>query len=293
MLKENTLNEYETSYRLGHSFRQKVIQYIERCHLEDGGYFFARVTPSSGLDTYFAIKSLSILGIKPNHLETVKSFILQDLEDDTLAGITGLFITTEVLSELASLTDEIKKFVRNRVITFQTREGDFSVSENIDVEVTSELESAYRIIKTLKSVDADLNAEKIRQFVFNLLNSDGGYGRDNHSTLATTYYASEIHKIISTDTGRLDKTINYLRQRETQWMANFENRRVSFLEDLFWMVNGLNSLNCNVKFPDSIVKYILECQRFNGGFARAAIMGIPTLEYTYYALLILRDIGVL
>jgi hypothetical protein len=69
MLMENTLKEYETSYRLGRSFRREVVKYIERRHLEDGAYFFARVLPSSGLHTYFAVKSLSILGVKPDRPE--------------------------------------------------------------------------------------------------------------------------------------------------------------------------------------------------------------------------------
>jgi hypothetical protein len=71
------LSEYNTSHILGNSFRRKVVSYIERCHLEDGGYFFARVLPSNGLDTYFAVKSLSILGVEPDRPEAIASFFLK------------------------------------------------------------------------------------------------------------------------------------------------------------------------------------------------------------------------
>ncbi|MCR4394444.1 MAG: hypothetical protein NUV31_08765, partial [Dehalococcoidales bacterium] len=75
------LNECKTADRLGHSFRRDVLGYIERCHLEDGGYFFARISPSSGLDTYFAVKSLSILGVKPDRPEAIADFFLNDVKE--------------------------------------------------------------------------------------------------------------------------------------------------------------------------------------------------------------------
>jgi len=37
----------------------------------------------------------------------------------------------------------------------------------------------------------------------------------------------------------------------------------------------------------------MECQRANRGFSRATAMGIPTLEYTFYALSILKEVGAL
>lgn len=39
------------------------LSYIRQRRMADGGYFFARVTPSSLQDTYFAVVSLNLLGI--------------------------------------------------------------------------------------------------------------------------------------------------------------------------------------------------------------------------------------
>jgi hypothetical protein len=54
--------------------RQKIAKYIEDCHLTDGGYFFAKVEPSSGLDTYLAVKTLRLLGVKTKNLKSVELF---------------------------------------------------------------------------------------------------------------------------------------------------------------------------------------------------------------------------
>jgi len=96
----DSLTEYKTVDRLGYSFRRDVLGYIERCRLEDGGYFFARIPPSSGLDTYFAVKSLSILDVRPDLPETIVDFFLKDIKKGSTGGITGLFLAVEVLNEL-------------------------------------------------------------------------------------------------------------------------------------------------------------------------------------------------
>ena len=119
------LAEYETSYRLGHSFARKVVKYIERCHLEDGGYFFARVPPPSGLDTYFAVKSLSLLGVKPDRPEAIASFFLNDVRKGTLGGMTSIFVAVEVLNELGRMTDELRSYTRQKIMPLQNSAGGF------------------------------------------------------------------------------------------------------------------------------------------------------------------------
>ena len=285
-LKENTLKEYETSSRLGHSFRREVVEYIERCHLEDGGYFFARVPPSSGLDTYFAVKSLSILGVKPDNPEAIVSFFLNDFKAGTLVSMTGVFVSLEVLNELGILTDDLTSYACNHIIPLQNKAGGFGALENIDVEVASELQDTYRAVRVLKTIGADFDECKITDFVLGELNPDGGYGRERRSTLSSTFYATEIHKLLGHDTKTLNVTRDYLRKREENW-------QVQFIEDVYWLVLGLANLGGKTNVPDRVTRFVMECQRSNGGFSRATIMGIPTLEYTFYALSILRETGIM
>jgi len=286
MSQEYLLTEYETTYRFSHTFRWKVVNYIEGCHLEDGGYFFAHITPSSGTDTYFAVKSLSILGIKPRNPEAVVNFFLSQMKEDTLGGITGIFNTVEVINELSRITDDIKRYAQGQIMIWQNKAGGFGALENIYIEVPSELEGTYRAVKVLKTIDATFDEQRVTRFVFSLLNRDGGYGQNGHSTLASTFYATAIHKLLGADTRDLASTRAYLRKREENW-------QVQFIEDLHWLVEGVDNLGEKSNFPDRVTRFVPECQRQNGGFSRATVMGIPTLEYTFYALSILKKMGVL
>jgi len=286
MLKENTLKEYETSYKLGHSFRREVVKYIERCHLEDGGYFFARVPPSSGLDTYCAVKSLSILGIKPERTEAIAGFFLSDVKEGTIGGMTGIFLTVEVLNELGRLTNKVKNYTQTRIMALQNKAGGFGSYQDVDIEVPSELQDTYRAVRVLKTIRADFDTERVNQFTFSFLRPDGGYGAKGYSTLASTFYATEIHKLLGVEAGKLNTTRDYLRKREENW-------QVQFIEDVYWLVLGLANLGEKTNVPDRVTRFVMMCQRSNGGFSRATIMGIPTLEYTFFALSILKEAGVL
>ena len=294
MLNENTLKEYHTSYKLGRSFRREVVKYIERRHLEDGGYFFARVLPSSGMDTYFAVKSLSILKVKPNRPKETANYFLNQMNGGWLDDIVGLFVASEVLNELGLKTVDFRHFAGQRIESLQNQTGGFGAYENINVEVPSELQATYRAMKVISILGLDFNGgENVTCFVSSLLNDDGGYGRNNFSTLASTFYATEIHKLLGVNIGKCASTRDYLRDSEAQWTANFDNNQVSFLEELFWLIVGLANLGEKTNFPDRITRFVMACQRVNGGFSRASIMGIPTLEYTFCALSILSEVGVL
>jgi len=277
---------HQNEAKLGHSFRRQVVSYIERCHLEDGGYFFARVPPSGGLDTFFAVKSFSILGIKPNRPEAIANFFLNDFKESTLSGITGIFLAVEVLNELSQMTDELRNYAQTQVMALQNEAGGFGALRNIDVEVSSELEETYRAVRILKIIGADFDEQRVSRLVFSLLNPDGGYGGKGYSTLASTFYATEIHKLLGNDMKKLTITRDYLRKRERNW-------QVQFIEDLYWLVPGLANLGEKTNVPGSVTRFVMMCQRSNGGFSRATIMGIPTLEYTFYALSILREAGAL
>jgi hypothetical protein len=277
------------SYQIEHSpnsWHWQALRYIESCHLEDGGYFFARIPPSSGTDTYFAVKSLALLGVKPRNPEAVANFFLRQIKEATLGGITGIFNAVEVINELGQITDDLRSYAQEQIMTWQKKAGGFGALDNIYIEVPSELEETYRAVRILKAIGSTFDEQEVSDFVFSFLNRDGGYGSNRHSTLASTFYATAIHKLLGVDIQKPANTRAYLRRREKTW-------QIQFIEDLFWLVEGLANLGEKPAFPDRFTEFVLACQRQGGGFARAIIMGIPTLEYTFYALSILREVGVL
>ena len=99
-------------------------------------------------------KSLSILGVKPDRPGAIASFFLNDMKEGTIGGMTGIFLTVEVLNELGRLTDDLRNYARQQIMLCQNKAGGFGALENIYIEVSSELEETYRAVKVLKAIGA-------------------------------------------------------------------------------------------------------------------------------------------
>lgn len=263
---------------------KKTVEYIERCRIEDGGYVFSRIPPSSTLDTYFAVQSLSILGIKPHNPNAVADFLMNNIRENSSYGLTCLFTTIETLNEIGYLPDNFREYAYPRIMDFRNEAGGFGSYINIDVENPSELKDTYRAVKSLITINADFNKSEIISFISKWLNADGGYGSNGFSTLASTFFAMETYRLMKIKPDNLDITRQYLIKRGKQW-------QIQFIEDIYWLISGLNYSAEQINFADTIIQFVKECQRYNGGYSRATAMGIPTLEYTFYALSILKQLG--
>jgi hypothetical protein len=268
------------------TLREKIIKYIQSCHLDDGGYFFARIPPSSGMDTYFAVKSLVMLGEKPDNAEKTELFLKSGIEDGSLNNLTGIFLSSEVLNELDMINNKFINHAFKLVQGMKNEPGGFGAYKDINIETPSELQDTYRAVKILNIIGRDINKPELFEFTCQFLNADGGYGANNYSTLASTYYATEIYKILGFDVKELAVTRDYLRKIEARW-------QISSIEDLFWLSGALANLNEGVDYAERASDFVLECLRYNGGLARVPIIGIPNLEYTFYGLSILKNTGYL
>lgn len=129
--------------------------------------------------------------------------------------MTGTFLTVEVLNELGRMTDDLRSYAQQQTMLHQNRAGGFGALKDIYIEVSSDLEETYRAVSILRAVGADLDERGIADFVSGKLNCDGGYGREGRSTLASTFYATGIYKLLGIDTKKLVSTRDYLRKRES------------------------------------------------------------------------------
>lgn len=284
MMRQSLFQNYQIEHSRS-SWYLQVVSYIESCHLDDGGYFFARILPSSPLDTYFAVKSLKILNTEPQRSHAIVSYFLSRLKDHSLDNLRGISLAAEVLSELKYPVDDLKTRVP-KVLSLQSKDGGFGTVKNLYVEASSELETTYEAVRTLRVLGGEFNERGVASFVLGLLNPDGGFGTQGHSHLATTFYATEILKLLGFEIQKLVVSENYLRKRESKWQVNF-------IEDMFWLVKALSNLGEKTNVAGKVAEFVMDCHRDNGGFARATVIGIPTLEYTFYAISILREIGLL
>jgi hypothetical protein len=265
-----------------YGLREQVRQYIERCHLDDGGYFFAHMTPSSAMDTYYAVKTLSMLDLRDDRPEETKRFFQLFLRRDSFFSVNGLFSAAEVLHVLGGNITPLHKYLP-KLRLLRNDLGGFGVVKNLDIEVVSVLESTYRVLTILDRLGIGCDKKQIIEFALKFNNADGGFGSGHISTLASTFYATEILRFVGYTSTESTATKKYLRSRENIWQLNF-------IEDMYWLSGSLSNLNEKTQLCDWIVRFVTACQRTNGGFARKDVMGIPTLEYTYYAVSILKTL---
>jgi hypothetical protein len=249
--------------------------YIESCQVEDGGYFFARIPPSPAGDTYYAVKSLQVLGRQPGNRDAVIGWLRESATEGLLANPKGVFFLVEAGLALGLPKAELRGWT-SRLRDFANPEGGFGSWRNVDVEVASELDITYRAVTTLLDLGVELDRDALLRFVYRFINRDGGFGTNGLSTLASTYYAVQMLARLGSGKDELETTVRWLGRREAIW-------DMLYLEQVHRLVMGLTTLREPVRERQRAIDLILDCQRANGGFARARF-GIPTLEYTHYAL---------
>jgi len=273
---------------LAQEWRQQVIEYVEKCHLEDGGYFFAQVAPSNCRDTYFAIGSLRLLGIRPPEISETVRFVVQQSRVSTGLGLLfGVFFITESLRQLGCSVGWLSEEYAPWILRLQDGSGGFGHGVCL-IDVFSELENTYMAVKTLKALGITRwNERKAVDFVLSYMNSDGGFGEGGCSNLMSTYYAAEILTLIGHGLRGITGLARYLREVERNW------DKLYFLDQVFFLISAQSRLGQKPLFPEAVCDFVLQCQRTNGGFARARPIGISTLESTYHALAILSHINAL
>jgi len=281
--------------------KQKIIDYVEDKHLPDGGYFFAKVEPSSGLDTYYAVKILKLLGIKTKHKNLIISFWKDTEKQGGINDLYSLFLSVETCRELQV---DIGIFNKYHYLLFEIFENNrllkksiFTPGKSNKMEfydnssatlyadfLDNELKNLYYYTVLANNFKLRINAKKIIDFVLSRKNDDGGFGKISDSQLATTYFALNILNLLSYPIKSLLKTKNYLKN---EWL------KINYLEELYWMIEGMIMLNLSLPSSEQITLFLFDCLRDNGGFSRSRNLGIPTIEYTYYAVSILNKISCL
>ena len=263
----------------------RVASYVESCRVADGGYFFAQIPPAGAQDTYFALASLRLLGRRPRDPARVKRWVREwSAPPGNVSSIHSVYLLCGLLGELGQSLDQARPYAR-ALAGEENALGGFGAYEDVYVESASELEATFEAVSVLSRLGQPLNRERVEGFLSRFRQRDGGFGV-NRSSLVSTYYACATLAQLGKPAASMEGTNLYLRRRAERW-------DVYFLDDVFWLVQGLSLTGSAQPFGASVATHVLACQRPQGGFARAPAMGIPTLEYTYYALQVLDSVGLL
>jgi hypothetical protein len=273
--------------------RQEIIGYIENRHQADGGYFFARVEPSSGLDTYLAVKTLRLLDVKTKNAKSIASFWKQENLEGNLDSLFAVFLAVETYKELGLSVKPFKKYQSSLIGQKEkvfSRAQSLHAGKNQKISLThamdfigargKDLQDLFYLAILSRDLGFGVDKKKIADFVYSLQNKDGGFGHKNESHLIATYHALNILDVLSLPIKDKDKILVFL----VHWFD-----RSDYLEDLFYSVESLSLLSEPIPDVEETVQFANSCRRNNGGFSRAQVMGIPTIEYTYMAVSILKD----
>ena len=275
--------------------RRRIAEYIEDCHLSDGGYFFAKIEPSSGLETYLAVKTLKLLGVKTKNTKSVALFWKREEAEGNLDNLFSIFLAAKTYKELGLpltifkrykkyLVDYYKHIIPRGAFVFAENKRlsrkDFSLAMSYFGTIGRELEDLFYLTTLNQDLKMKIiNKEKAIKLVISLQNKNGGFGRGRESHFMATYHALSILKILSFNLPTQEKVYDYLIER---W------KDCDLLEDLFYIVEGLTLISKPLPNISKIMQFVESCQRGNGGFGRAPIMSIPTIEDTYHAVSIIK-----
>lgn len=261
---------------------RRAVAYVRARQTEDGGYFFARIPPGCLRDSYFAVQMLRMVGERAARPEDFEGFIQSFLSSNAVQDAHGLYLLIGIFEGLGR---DLHSLRRSGSVSWLTgRLGGRSSSYDLEVEVVSELEGLYELVYCLLKLRIPFDKKGVAQLVSSYRNTGGSYGDGHRSVLATTYYAAQTLTLLGQPVVEHQQVLSFLRRREPA---------VYFMEDLYYLPEALQTLDEGLPNRDYWVSFVLDCQRSSGGFARTRVIGIATLEYTYYAMCILDRLGVL
>jgi hypothetical protein len=269
-----------------------VAPYILERQNEDGGYTFARWSESSAQDTYFAIQMLKMLGVHPPRIQSTIKF-LRGLQhpDGSFDSTKVAYYVIESLNELVGTTergvDDFIQQARSSVL----RLGSFEVN----IEASSEMETAYLFLETLRLLRKPPESETLPQLILNLRNPDGSFGEGGYSRMASVYYALASLELLGYDLNSLDSTLDWIRGCESP-AGGFARSPKDFdayliLDEMYYGLKALEVLGEAPLYPYQNLSLIGKFQNGNGGFRRSIFLGISTFEDTFYALSALQSLS--
>jgi hypothetical protein len=277
--------------------KDEIYNYIEKKHLEDGGYFFAEVTPSSGLETYLAVKTLKTLGLQPQKPAAIINFWQNKENDGNLDDLNGLFFAVQSYEELGYPLKRFAKFKKFLVSSYQNlqfyqrkpissdrRALSFPDASTATIYINileRETKPVFYLITLLTKLGVGFDKKRFIKYVNSLQNDDGGFGKIGGSQPATTFYCLQILNQIKQSFPREEEIERYLR-------SQFQS--ANYLEEYYWLVEGLALLNKEIPDKGKLFSFVRACHRDDGGFSRSQFMGISTIEYSYYAVVILKEL---
>ena len=169
----------------------KIAGYVERCQTPDGGFCFACVPPGGAMDTYHALMALRLLGRRPARVRAARQWV----ETTAAKLLPGHPRTVFHLTQAGRLLG-VPRATRRRWAAglgqWRNEKGGFGGWRDVYVEAPSELETTYFAVLAEADLGLGTRRDAVTRFVLSLQNTDGGFGGNGRSALASTSFAVSI-----------------------------------------------------------------------------------------------------
>lgn len=274
------------------TIKEQVLKYIlERHCREQGGFCFYRLEEPSGADTYYSLRILDALQEPFADEKTVSYLEKLQSPDGSYESIFSAFYSIKGLQILKKKP----AYDPSQYIIAKMAEYDIH-AEDIPAEVTSIFKRLLFLVEIYDSsglVRSEAIEKNIRRLVLQFQNPDGGFGYFN-SSLDETAKAVEILRVMGhgPDPSRVRVFISRCEMPDHGFTA-VPGTSLSYIEHIYAGLKLSELVSYRPKYLDACEIFISGCRRRNGGFSRAISDGIPTIEYTCYAVNSLLTISTL
>jgi hypothetical protein len=259
--------------------RSLVIEYAKGCQNSDGGYAFCQGVDSNAQDTFFALSILDMLKASPKSVEKTIRWLEAFPRDDIHSKY--YIISSLVLLNGKNSMPDLGAFPITSRFNIDRMEYSFS-----------EFESLFMLSCLAKMLGKELDEKAVAIFLLKHHNGDGGFGQNKHSNLLATLHAISILRNVGYNIQNVRRALEFVRACESPdgGFTSVPNTHLPFIEDTYSGISILELYGESVRQPQGCIQQIMKLLRSNGGFSRAEF-GIPTLEYTYYAIYALVKLG--
>jgi len=258
----------------------RTIQYISDRRCPGGGYCFYQLDEPNLSDTWYALGCLHTLKKGSPDPDTVR--YLRLFHDQT-RGISGLyrlwylfwsyrFLTGSVPDDLMRKLSDCPSPVLYKTGTIESS----SIFESLYLYVILQAEAGIK--------KPDSYRTEIMAAVHEWHHPSGGFGREK-GTLVETWHAAAICKAldIPIDTNLYVSFLTRCVDPQSGFV-NVPSSHPGYLEHLDAGIALASLLEIPVPNHSLCVRYLQNCRKENGGYARSGYGGNATLEYTWYAI---------
>lgn len=239
--------------------KDEVCSFVLRYEQLGGGFSFARTTPATLEDTFYALATLDLLKIQYSNDKT-KEYI-RSIEK--IGGVKHLFqilfISKRYNIEIAWLYNAIENF------PFETIHDPESIYYASKIaELLGNDEITIKLIQNLKKIS--MKEHLLSELCWKAI---------SHKKLGVQFDKEKVAEKIKQFQG-YDGGFSFT-----------EKGAPSFIEETYLAMEALSELSHKPNNTEACISFVQSCRANDGGYGRQ-ITTVPSLEATYYAVAILK-----